>query len=410
MKRTILLILTLHFISIKSWSQDFSIYQSPQDWVIAKNYYATFMLWKNPNLYASLLTDSSFQKMLSERQNRLLHAADYTTVEPILKAFKWSDQELIELSASLKKAYNRDTLWKDYVLSMQQSKKYALLSTAEPTEFLTAILCQDAYAANYAIDVYLGAKAPNYPRIDSISFDVQHPAYPALLQDIRQDIVRDISQSGKLFFSTALLAVRALEINERWDAAQLEPLADTENQATLANIEKTDFTAYPYAMLLTLGAGPESIQQAISPGGILRCRQAARSYFEGQAPFIMVSGGRVHPYKTKFIEALEMKRYLVEVLQVPADAVLIDPHARHTTTNLRNASRIMLQAAFPKDKYAIVNSSKSHIDAVEKMAARCMKELGYVPYSLGRRISDVIIEFLPDENAFIIDWDEPLDP
>jgi len=44
------------------------------------------------------------------------------------------------------------------------------------------------------------------------------------------------------------------------------------------------------------------------------------------------------------------------------------------------------------------------------MADRCIRELGYVPYSLGKRISDVIIEFQAKEEAFTIDPDEPLDP
>lgn len=105
-----------------------------------------------------------------------------------------------------------------------------------------------------------------------------------------------------------------------------------------------------------------------------------------------------------------MKKYLMEVLDVPEEAILIDPHARHTTTNLRNTARIMLSYGFPGDKPAIVTSSKPHIDAVENMADRCLKELGYVPYDLGKRLNDVVIEFRPRPEAFTIDPDEPLDP
>ena len=35
-----------------------------------------------------------------------------------------------------------------------------------------------------------------------------------------------------------------------------------------------------------------------------------------------------------------MRDYLIE-RDVPADRILLEPHARHTTTNLRNAGRIM---------------------------------------------------------------------
>ncbi|MOA51240.1 hypothetical protein D3C78_1743610 [compost metagenome] len=100
----------------------------------------------------------------------------------------------------------------------------------------------------------------------------------------------------------------------------------------------------------------------------------------------------------------------MQVLQVPEEAILIDPHARHTTTNLRNTARILLTYGFPQDKFAIVNSTVSHIDAVQNMADRCIRELGYVPYELGKRISDVIVEFKPRIESLTIDPDEPLDP
>src|SRR5690606_3828858 len=156
--------------------------------------------------------------------------------------------------------------------------------------------------------------------------------------------------------------------------------------------------------------GPSQYHQPISPGGILRCRMAARVYKSGLAPFIIVSGGRVHPYKTPYIEAVEMKKYLIDVHGIPADAIIVEPHARHTTTNMRNAARLLLQYGFPTDKLSIVGSSINHINTVEKMDARCIKELGYLPYSLGKRISDVLLEFSPSKEALRIDWNEPLDP
>jgi uncharacterized SAM-binding protein YcdF (DUF218 family) len=95
---------------------------------------------------------------------------------------------------------------------------------------------------------------------------------------------------------------------------------------------------------------------------------------------------------------------------VPESAIILDPHARHTTTNMRNTARIMLTYGFPKDKHAIVTSSEVHINAVVNMADRCIKELGYVPYELGKRVNDVVLEFKPKLESFIIDGDEPLDP
>ncbi|KAF5308674.1 hypothetical protein FQR65_LT18018 [Abscondita terminalis] len=162
-----------------------------------------------------------------------------------------------------------------------------------------------------------------------------------------------IAASEKMLsFQTLLSAIRLLEINERWDAAQLEPLTKTENKEAFERIKKTDFSKYPYASLLILGAGPQIYGQKISPLGMLRSRQALRAYQKGLVPFIIVSGGRVHPFKTQYIEAVEMKRYMIDVLGIPSSAIIIDPFARHTTTNVRNAGRMIMDYGFPKDKWS----------------------------------------------------------
>jgi hypothetical protein len=79
----------------------------------------------------------------------------------------------------------------------------------------------------------------------------------------------------------------------------------------------------------------------MSDEGKARLRQAAQDWRDGLAPFILVSGGNVHPAGTPFNEAFEMRRYLVDELGVPADCILVEPLALHTTTNLRNSARLM---------------------------------------------------------------------
>ena len=108
-----------------------------------------------------------------------------------------------------------------------------------------------------------------------------------------------------------------------------------------------------------------------------------------------------------------MKKYLMEIWKVPQNAIIIEPHARHTTTNVRNAGRILLRQGFPTDQYALITSSQSHISSVEDnslFARRCQRELKCIPYELGRRISERCIEFRPLTSAFIINPSEPMDP
>jgi len=393
-------------------AQDSAAYRTPQDWIVAKNYLATFLLNQHPEiLKRALAADRQTADLLAKRQQRYAESLACKNLDCMLQAFKWSPQEIELLAKQWTKRARADAdLLKILETQLLPSQAYGLSAGVPAEAYFEKAIRQDMEAMNLVIDIYAGAKKPNYPKIDSISFNVRDPRYLGLLLDVRQDVLTDIRKPEDALRTTLLTAVRLLEINERWDAAQLEPLMDKENKPAYEAISKTDFSKYPYSLLLTLGAGPEVYGQPISPGGMLRSRMAARSYFDGLAPFIVVSGGRVHPYKTTFIEAIEMKRYLMEVLGVPEEAVLIDPHARHTTTNLRNTARILLKYGFPKDKFAIVNSSVAHIDAVERMAERCMRELGYVPYVLGKRVSEVIIEFKPRVEALTIDPDEPMDP
>lgn len=409
-KKILLLALGICCMHI-SKSQEKNAPNGPQDWVIKKNYYVTYLLLKDSSTVRQLAASKPIARLLEKRFERFKNSANCRDLTCYLDAFKWQGAEIEQLVNQFAEqiAQNKN-LEKLVQSSLMPSMTYGLLQNETAISYFKKALTQDLKAMNYVVDVYAGGKKPNYPKIDSISFDITRAAYRSLMDDVRQDVLKDIPTSQTAFFMTMMTAVRLLEINERWDAAQLEPLIGLENKKAYDAVKNTDFASYPYSLLLTLGAGPEVYGQPISPGGMLRARMAARSYFEKLAPFIVLSGGKVHPYKTSYIEAIAMKKYLMEVMGVPETAILIDPHARHTTTNLRNTARILLDYGFPKDKFAIVNSSKAHIDAVEKMADRFIRELGYVPYALGKRISDVIIEFKAKEEAYTIDPDEPLDP
>jgi len=91
-------------------------------------------------------------------------------------------------------------------------------------------------------------------------------------------------------------------MNEREQAADFEPMTDGENKAACEKIKSTKWNNYKYSVILIPGAGPEEKDVALSAEGMLRCRLAALQYAKGVAPFIITSGGKVHPYKTKFCE------------------------------------------------------------------------------------------------------------
>jgi hypothetical protein len=146
--------------------------------------------------------------------------------------------------------------------------------------------------------------------------------------------------------------------------------------------------------------------------GKLRVMQAARMFKDKKAPFIVVSGGNVHPARTVMNEAVEMKRELMERYGISEKNIVIEPFARHTTTNFRNAVRLMNRYNFPLTKKALVTSSKTHIDYClsEVFKTRLMNELGYLPIQWGQRNGLTELEFLPDLMSLHVDALDPLDP
>ena len=69
-----------------------------------------------------------------------------------------------------------------------------------------------------------------------------------------------------------------------------------------------------------------------------RCAVAADDLARGVAPLAIVSGAAV---RGRDNEAMVMRAALL-ARGVPPERILVEPCARHTTTNLRNAGRIML--------------------------------------------------------------------
>ena len=376
----------------------------------AKNYYFTSLLEHFPELDSLLTNHSTLKGIALQKQEQLQHAQ--TTKERI-EAMKFSAEEIERIGTALSELYRKgnslEQLMVKHILPSGCYQQY----TGTETERLKQLWEQDACGMNKAIDIYAAGHQPNYPQIDSIGFDKDSPRFTKeILPACQQNICLWNSRQPR-FYSIPLKAVSTLlDVNDRRQAIDYEPLAEGENKASYEQIAHTEWNRFPYSAILVLGAGPGEANVSISPEGKLRAAYAALLYRQHKAPFIILSGGRVHPYHTPYNEAYEMKKYLMDVWQVPQNALIIEPHARHTTTNVRNAGRILLRQGFPIDKYALITSSESHIDNVtnDLFAKRCTRELKHVPYRLGKRISDRAVEFYPQINALTINPSEPMDP
>jgi len=232
-----------------------------------------------------------------------------------------------------------------------------------------------------------------------------------LLYNATSLVALESKDNNSFFYPSLAFALRFLEMNEREQAADFEPMAFGENKLGVNRIKTIKWSNYPYSVIMIPGAGPEEPTVALSAEGMLRCRLAAIQYKKGLAPFIVVSGGKVHPYKTKFCEAPEMKNFLMEKLNIPENAILIEPHARHTTTNMRNTARMIYRYGIPFDKPGITCTTRGQSSMIgTTLIARCLKELNEAPYKNGKRLSETEIEFYPLIDALQINPLEPMDP
>jgi DUF218 domain len=221
------------------------------------------------------------------------------------------------------------------------------------------------------------------------------------------------SSTQQLFFEASLkAALQLLAFSHRDEAGRLEPMEAGVNEAAVKAIPSIQWEKYPYSVIVVPGAGPSDPNTALSDEGRKRTALAAEAYHAGKAPFILVSGGYVHPSQTRFSEAMEMKKALLNDYQVPEAAILVDPHARHTTTNMRNATREIYRYNMPMTKQALVVSDAAQTGyiASQPFADRCLKEMGYLPYQIVSRPSDTSLIFLPLAESLQQDPMEPLDP
>jgi len=382
-----------------------------EDWVQTKNYYLLTLLEQDKESSRLLIADAELAKITQNKLNALKASLNCKEVTCFTENVKFTDAEIKTVSNRLTQLYQSgnalDRLVKTRLIP---SGTYVLYRDLSPTELLVKAWEQEAAGVNYAIDVYAGGKKPNYPQIDSISFNIKDKRYPTLLYDAATVLQGDLKKTD-LFFEPALhAALLYLQMNGRQDASADEPMALTVNKAAADRVKNIKWNNYKYTLILVPGAGGEDLTTALSAEGMLRCRLAVQQYQKGAAPFILVSGGKVHPYKTKYCEAEEMKKYMLETLHVPEDVILIDPHARHTTTNIRNGARLIFRYKMPFDKPCLIVTDKSQTGYIMNMAGRCEKELKYVPYKLGSRISDTSLEFYPLIQSLQINPYEPLDP
>lgn len=338
---------------------------------------------------------SGVSAMLAARRQRI--GACGETARCVVGAALWTDAE------------------RDLLAGAVPSRLVGALATAEqlPDDGARAEILREIDGLNGVIRVYAMGATLRYPKIDGPDPDESFlEAQQRVTQSVAFGAASQHDPVTALDPSIAL-SLALLDVAGRDDAAVWEPLdAEVRNGPAMTLTKTLDWSRWPYTAIIVPGEGPDDLATPLSPLGKVRVRLAAQQYSQGAAPFIIVSGGAVHPRGTRFAEAWEMRRALIERFGIAADHVLIDPYARHTTTNLRNAARLLMALRAPTGREALIVTSEEQSSYIESpgFAARNQQELGYQPGTIGKRLSPTALPFQPAVQSLRRDPRDPLDP
>lgn len=375
---------------------------------------------KNFYLFSAMENDGKLMELLKADEHLKVYWDKMTSPSrstpkdgaEIIAPFLWSEDDIQTVGKRLVELFKGNTEFKSLIQKLRESNQYANFNKAPDDEYLYKIWEQCAKGLDTVLEVYGAGKMPFYKNIDSVSFDAKSKRYLYAVSNLRTEAVAN-AKEGQVFFQPSLnLALNLLYANHKDEAVRYDPLDEKENAKAIEAIKTTDFTAYPYASIVVLGGGPENYRDKLSIAGKGNLQLAMKEYRSKKAPFIMVSGGHVHPYMTPYCEAVEMKRELIEEYGVPVENIIIEPYARHTTTNMRNATRLMVDYGIPLDQKSLVVTNPSHsaYTGSETFKNRCQSELGYQPVNFHARLSPTTLEFTGNLVSLHQNPNQPLDP
>ncbi len=384
--------------------------------VADKDFYWLTVISQTPAIQKLLAADPTLLSVHDRRLTTLKnHVSDSCTwAASLVTDFRYTSTDSLEIADALHRLYRNNKAPFDDIIDhhLRPSGYYQRFAPLSNEDLLLHAWAQTVVGTNYIIDQFGLGRKLRYPRIDTANYVVDSRYYRTALKDMFAYLSEQTNSMALFYHPSLAVAMQLMDLNDRDEPARFEPMEKGENQAAISEIAHTDWSRYKFATILIPGNGPELTTTPISPINKMHCSIAAMRYKDGWAPFIIVSGGYCYPFRGPYCEAIEMKKFLMTRFGIPANAIIIDPHARHTTTNIRNADRLMIRYGIPltKPSVFITTQSQLHMAATDAFDKRNLNELGYLPYRDKKQLSIHDISFYPVMESLHMDPYDPLDP
>ena len=200
-----------------------------------------------------------------------------------------------------------------------------------------------------------------------------------------------------------------------------DPTPGDDDAALAALRAFTGWSGFAYPLLVVPGYTPTDAVPApgVHPVTRRRLELAAAAFADGTAPFVLVSGGNVHPRGTTVYEGTEMKKVLLQ-MGLPPARVLVDARARSSMTNLLIAGRVLLVHGLGRALVVTLGGGLFGSDVfglyfyfanpdLSTFNFRCEHELGYRVGALAKDV-DHRIAFTPAPEVVRVAFRDALDP
>lgn len=381
-------------------SQDYELVEVTQ--LITKECYFVSLLRNLPEMRTIVAKDKFLNDVEAAKYSRLTESSD---LDGKFQALCFTAAEISQIGDHFESLWEAGNAWDRLVTDhLVPSGCYYFSNATSAKRLIRAAWAHDAQVIKMIVDIYGTATR------DVHCYDDRRTATDGQLAEAVSEVQQNASASG-MFSDLAVAGMfNILKAHERQEEPTLfESLKQGRNKAACDAIATTDFNKYDYSAIIVLGGSDETT--VFHAQAQERCDFAYTKWKAKKAPFIIVSGGRIHPFKTKECEADVMKSYLMKK-GIPESAIIMEPHARHTPTNFRNVSRVLWRYGFPFEKEALMVMQNYIMDDMEAdtFRQRCYNEFGYMPITFRNRLDNYSKILLPSKNSLTLGSVDPLDP